>query len=171
HYFVNCLPDSFRTAAETLANRIGRYGTSPEVAEWVKGQDAVFANCSENTELPNAITDGPQWLRHDRAYQIAAAKFYRTEFESARAGLDAIAADKSNPWSKTARYVAARTFIRQASLIPASEDPALADAEEARRKAFLQQADERLRSVIDDPEMSAMHSSAVGLLGLVRFRM
>ena len=52
-YVLNCLSGAFETAAETLSARIDTWGAdSPEVAEWVRGQDLVFANCGEGRDDP-----------------------------------------------------------------------------------------------------------------------
>jgi len=38
--------DAFRTAAVTLESRSKIWGAhSTELADWIKGQDAVFSNC------------------------------------------------------------------------------------------------------------------------------
>ena len=77
--FNNCLTDSFDGAAQTLNTRVLRYGAaSREVRDWIKAQDAVFANCG-GTELtvpvaPDATAGEDE--RADRAYQTASAYFY-----------------------------------------------------------------------------------------------
>ena len=77
--FRNCLEDSFSNAAATLRARVERFGaTSREVAEWVRGQDLVFANCSKGENVPGALPEGiDPLIARDRAYQIAAAHFTR----------------------------------------------------------------------------------------------
>ena len=72
--FLNCYPSAFDTAATTLKARIAAFGAKDRwVIEWVKGQDAVFANCSQtDLTLPAAdLPDAPDWLKADRAYQLA----------------------------------------------------------------------------------------------------
>ena len=70
--FDNCLDDAFASALRTLEARVSRTGAgSPEVAEWLAGQQAVFENCSgAELVLPSAA---PPWadatLRADRDYQ------------------------------------------------------------------------------------------------------
>ncbi len=114
--YLNCLDDAFATAALTLKSRESEYASvKPAVAEWVKGQDAVFSNCSEKGQLP-AEASTPGWLREDRAYQTAAAHFYRAEWPAAEAGFTAIAADKSSPWREVAAYMVARSLVRQGML-------------------------------------------------------
>lgn len=127
-YIYNCLPDSFRTAAKTLEDRLAKYGADANVKEWVNGQDAVFANCDQQSKMPESLPESyPEWLRKDRQYQIAAALFYQDKMPQARAAFEQIAADNNSVWNKTAKFVVARTFIRQASFINDQSD----DYEEA----------------------------------------
>lgn len=117
-YYQNCLPDAFNTASKTLETRIAQYGVGEDVKDWLRGQDAVFSNCGGNGTMPVAVSaNAPQWLKNDRQYQIAATYFYDDKYSEARAAFEKIAADKNSVWSKTANFVVARTYIRQASLI------------------------------------------------------
>jgi hypothetical protein len=130
--FLNCGDDAFRTAVRTLADRIRQFGAaSAEVKEWVAAQDAVFTNCSSGPSVP-APTAKPK-LRADRAYQIAAAKFYAGQFDAAHADFESIAQDAQSPWRESAPYLAARCAIRAGRLNDAAAelkriaaDPALA---------------------------------------------
>jgi hypothetical protein len=82
-YYQNCQADAFRNAAVTLQSRAKTWGEkSPELADWLKGQDAVFANCETKAPSlpPAAPAAGPALLKADRAYQIAAAEFYAAQF-------------------------------------------------------------------------------------------
>ena len=54
-------------------------------------------------------------LRQDRAYQIAAAKFYVLDFDGAIADFVAIGRDKASPWSRWGEYLAARAEVRKAA--------------------------------------------------------
>ena len=84
--------------------------------EWVRGQDAVFSNCAKPGNMPAAEQAG--WstaLRQDRAYQIAAAKFYALDFDGAIADFVAIGKDKTSPWSRWGEYLAARAEVRKAA--------------------------------------------------------
>ena len=121
-YYTNCLDDSFRTAANTLEERIKQNGINDNIKEWLNGQDAVFANCGDGGKIPENVADNaPDWLKKDRAYQIAAATLYSGKDAEARAEFFKISNDSSSPWSKTAKFVVARTYIREASLIEESE--------------------------------------------------
>jgi hypothetical protein len=128
---LNCYPSAFDTAAATLKARIATYGAKDRwVIEWVRGQDAVFANCSvADLSLPAAdLPDAPDWLKADRAYQIAAAYFYHWDYAAARQRFAAIAKDASSPWAPIAPYLMARASVRLASA--AKTASAIAQAEQ-----------------------------------------
>ena len=79
--FLNCQQDSFQTATATLDERIKKFGAdSNQVRDWLAAQDMVFANCHEGSHIPEPTTDQDALVRADRAYQIAAANFYSTNF-------------------------------------------------------------------------------------------
>ena len=86
--FSNCLVDAFANATATLTDRRARYGKpgqpdTPEIADWIAGQQAVFSNCSGAGQTPQpAPANAPPWLRQDRAYQTAAAAFYALDFDT-----------------------------------------------------------------------------------------
>jgi len=114
---LNCPDAAYATAADTLENRLKTWGSgSAELMEWVRGQDAVFSNCAKPGTMPAAAQAG--WstaLRQDRAYQIAAAKFYVLDFDGAIADFVAIGRDKASPWSRWGEYLAARAEVRKAA--------------------------------------------------------
>lgn len=116
--YGNCLDDAFATAARTLKNRETDYASAKtSVADWVSGQDAVFSNCGSAGQLPSdAQASMPEWFHRDRAYQLAAAHFYRAEWQPARAAFTEIAADSGSTWRDLASYMIARAMIRQATL-------------------------------------------------------
>ena len=160
--FENCLGDAFATAVATLKARAARFGAgSAELADWVRAQDAVFANCGGETLVlpqPAAATADPL-TKADRAYQIAAAYFYAMQFPEAGARFRAIAEDRSSPWQVYGRYLAARSAIRAATIPNApSGTTAFASVE----------AD--LRGVIQDEAARQLHESARGLLDLIETR-
>ncbi len=126
---LNCFPSAFDTAAATLKARIAAYGTKDRwVIDWVKGQDAVFANCSQtDLALPAAApADAPAWLKADRTYQRAAAYFYHGDYTAAQQGFAAIAQDAASPWAGIAPYLVARTALRLAQTAKTPEAIALA---------------------------------------------
>lgn len=171
-FFTNCLPDAFRNAAKTLEARIAKHGNNDDVKEWLKGQDAVFANCESAIGVPPALgASSPEWLQKDREYQIAAAQFYMSVMPEARASFERIAEDENSVWKNAAKFIAARTFIRQASFVEIPEDAAAkADAEKT-RDAHLRQASDALETILKDNSMTEFHRSALRLLGLVKFRL
>lgn len=116
--FQNCFDDAFRNATKTLHDRQKKYpAAGAEIAEWIRGQDAVFSNCDKTGTMPGTVaSNSPLWLQQDRAYQIAAAHFYRTEWNEADEGFRSIAADNSSSWRELAQYLRARVAIRQASI-------------------------------------------------------
>jgi hypothetical protein len=165
----NCLAPAFVTAVETLKDRANRFGSSsPDLQEWISGQDAVFSNCGGSgrtfpCELP--ATANPL-LRADRAYQIAAAHFYagdKDNYETALKHFQAIAEDKSSPWHSIASYLIARTLIRQASMA--------AEPDQTYYPPLLAKAEVQLEAILKDPEQHAMHEGATTLLGLVEYRL
>ena len=161
--FLNCQADAFVNATAALNERISRFGAdSPQVRDWLTAQDTVFTNCGEGRHIPeNVGADQDAAIRADRAYQIAAANFYATNFDEARQQFDAIAQDKQSPWRTVAPYLAARSMLRKGSFADKDEDarPALSDAES------------RLNSILKDRSLKASHHAAGRLLNLVRLRL
>ena len=98
--FLNCQKDSFETAIATLNERIAKFGAdNPAVKTWLAGQDQVFSNCAGGNSIPEQLpADADALLRADRFYQIAAANFYATNFDEARKGFEAVAADANSPY-------------------------------------------------------------------------
>jgi len=117
-FFPNCAQNAFGVATETLKDRVASYGADDRnVRDWIAAQDAVFQNCASGSHIPAAANAGaPAWLRKDRDYQIAAAFFYSLNFDEARRRFEAIGADIDSPWQETAKYLVARTLVREASL-------------------------------------------------------
>ena len=179
NYYENCLGDSFNTAAKTLEERIAKYGVNENTKEWLNGQEAVFSNCGGEGKIPEAVgANAPEWLAKDRQYQIAAALFYSAKFPEARESFANIAADGNSVWNKTAKFIVARTFIRQASFVEAPENAANDDERKAQeqqvnaqKSELLQKAATQLRDVSADALMSEFHVSARKLLDLVKFRL
>jgi hypothetical protein len=165
----NCLAPAFITAVATLKERANRFGPkSPELEEWIRGQDAVFSNCGRGNNVPPELpATANSLLRADRAYQIAAAYFYAggTEgYENALKDFQAIAGDKASPWHGIAAYLVARTLIRQASAAAAGQDRTY-------DPALLAKAETQLESILKDPQQQPMHDDAASLLGFVNYRL
>jgi hypothetical protein len=160
-YFHNCLEDAFANASRTLDDRLRQFGpANAAVAEWLRGQDAVFRNCGGGSEVPPAVpADAPAIIRADREYQIAAARFYATDFQSAESMFRTIAADPRSPWEEIAPYLVVRAMLRRATLVDGPPDMAL-----------LARAESELRRLADDPRHGAQ-DSVRGLLSFVELRL
>jgi hypothetical protein len=181
--YENCQADAFRTAIVTLGSRVKTWGAhSAELADWIKGQDAVFSNCVANTHAiyypanrpvinrsaPTvAPVSAPTLLRQDREYQVAAAQFYSAQLAPARVSFQAITKDATSPWRGIARYLVARTLVREAFLtakngpddVIASFDPDL-----------MKQAQHELESMRGEQLTGISAHSIQSLLNLVRIR-
>lgn len=192
--FANCLDGAFAFAASTWQDRKGAHSTeTASLAGWIHGQDAVFANCNgSGDKMPaDAPTDAPEWLKQDRAYQQAAAKFYQTDYDGAITRLKTIIADSSSPWREIARLVEARALIRRATIgqitdlppaavaspgAPYSEDRekaqrAYAELLKQKEPARLAEARDALNAIVADPQMQPYHADAAGLLDFVNLRL
>ena len=148
-YFLNCNDDAFRHALEVCEARREQFGEdSEEWRQWLRAQDTVFANCGEGEHIPEPLDESwPEILRQDRRYQIAAARFYATDYDGAEQDFRAIAEDPTSPWQELADYLVARVLIR---------------------KGELPQAADQLRSVVESGGPYAQPASK--LLDHVRFR-
>ena len=160
--YVNCTKDSFDTAAATLNERVAKYGAqSVQVKTWLEAQDQVFSNCVGGSSVPAELAaDADPLMRADRAYQIAAANFYSTDFDEAKKDFIAIAADPNSPWRQNALYLVARVLTRRASL----------GAAETKSEA-LSQAEAQLQKILADRKLSSLHAASNRLLNLVRLRL
>jgi tetratricopeptide (TPR) repeat protein len=159
--YLNCQKDAFDTAIATLNERIAKYGAdSANVKTWLEAQDQVFSNCSGGSSIPAELpSDADALMRADRAYQIAAANFYATNFDAARKGFDSIAADSTSPWRNNATYLVARTLARKGSLGPPEQ-----------KQESLSGAEAQLRKILADKNLSSLHAASARLLNLVRLR-
>lgn len=162
--FLNCQQDAFVNAQNLLNERVKLFGVnSPQVQSWLAAQDSVFANCGEGRHMPkDAASEGdlPPLLRDDRAYQIAAANFYSTNFDEAKQQFEAIARDKNSPYHIIAPYMVARSMLRKGSFAEKWEaaEPSLTEAET------------RLRAILKDDSLKLSHHAAGRLLNLARLR-
>jgi hypothetical protein len=153
-WFENCANDALLTAAETLEARISTFGLqSAELADWLRAQDRVFQNCGDKAEivLPEpAPAAAPPLVRADRAYQVAAAHFYATDFTTAERLFETIAADTASPWRPWGRYLAARAVLRRAML--KTDDDRYADV--------MAEAEAKLRAIAPDGAAGDMRARA-----------
>lgn len=162
----NCSADAFRTATRALKARMARYGRhDPAMRQWLQGQDAVFGNCTRpgampeqdavlcNCAGPGALpgtlpASAPDWLRRDRAYQLAAAHYYRGEYLQAAQGFAAIAADPASPWRSLSTYLVARVRVR------------LAGAEKSPAGPMRHEAEVAIERVLNDASLAPWHLDA-----------
>lgn len=160
-FFPNCTKNAFETATETLGDRASSYGSdSKDVKEWIAGQDQVFQNCAGGKSIPDEPDTGKvMWLQKDRAYQVAAAKFYSLDYEDAKNRFAQIAQDSESPWRETADYLVGRTLIRQASLMKDSP----------KANEYYAEAASRLEGIAGGS--GKFSDSAEGLVGLVKYRL
>jgi hypothetical protein len=150
---VTCFPNAYRNAAATLTLRIKEHGVGdPAVREWTIGEDAVLANCAADSALPAEVPNAPDWLKADRAYQIAGAHFYRLDYAGAAALYAAIGQDAASPWRKLARYLAARAGVHAAIVADTADSIAAASTAIAGLAADPELDDYRA----DAPKLAAM---------------
>jgi hypothetical protein len=153
---VSCFPNAYRNSAATLRARIADHGAnSPLVRDWVIGQDAVLLNCDTESPLPDELPNAPPWLKADRAYQIAAAYFYRLDYARAGQLFAEIGRDASSPWQKTARYLVARCAVHAA--IEDKTPQLIADAQQA------------IDALATDPQLGDYRAEAPKLASLLAF--
>jgi hypothetical protein len=163
-FITNCPDAAFAQALRTYRARAAQFGArSEELKGWVAAQSTVFANCSGPLALPpEAAPTATALVRADRAYQAAAAHFYAMDYLEAEKRFRAIAAEPSSPWRPLGRYLAARANIRQATV---------REKDDALLRSRLVTAEADLRATLADPEASALHASARGLLEFVAARL
>jgi hypothetical protein len=153
---VSCLPNAYRNSAATLRARIADHGAnSPLLRDWVIGQDAVLLNCDADAALPNELPNAPPWLKADRAYQIAAAYFYRLDYARAGQLFAEIGRDASSPWQKTARYLVARCAVHAAI--------------ENKTPKFIAEAQQAIDALATDPQLADYRADAPKLASLLAF--
>jgi hypothetical protein len=168
--YQNCNGDAFLRAVSTLQSRAKTWGErSPDLADWLKGQDVVFANCTDRIlSLPSAAPAGSSpLLKADRAYQIAAAEFYGTRFEDARKSFEAIAQDSGSSWQGLARYLVARCLVRQAFYAKSSNN---GDSAATFDPALMRQAAVLLESLLREKQPGISRRAIQKELDLVRLR-
>ncbi|HJZ79687.1 MAG TPA: hypothetical protein VKD91_05060, partial [Pyrinomonadaceae bacterium] len=160
--FLNCQGDAFVNAGNLLNERVKRFGAGSEpVKAWLAAQDTVFANCNEGKHIPEpAANNDDALIRRDRAYQIAAANFYATNFDDAIQQFEAIARDRESPYHVIAPYMAARSVLRKGSFAEKEDEG----------RPFLIEAENRLGAILKDDSLRASHHAAARLFNLARLR-
>lgn len=162
--YLDCPPEAFHTAIDTLKDRSEKYGAgNPQLSAWVEAQDQVFSNCLQGERIPEPLPAIASPLaRADRNYQIAAAYFYAGDFAKAEAAFRASAGDHDSPWSGIASYLVARAYIRQATVGRDDDSPDM---------AALTNAESQLKQVVDSTKSDDLRLSAKALLDYVEVRL
>lgn len=169
---VNCPDAAFRTAVLTGKERGSAWGSkSPLLVDWIRGQDAVFTNCDGKTPGTPAAApaSAPALLRADRAYQLAAALFYSSKFDEARAAFEAIGKDSSSPWHVWGDYLAARAMVRKAFANGKASDPYSGDIADFDMPT-MQQAQQMLEKLLAHPPAGLAKDPVQSELNFVRVR-
>jgi len=169
--FRNCPEDAFRVAAQNLEARIQESGADSErVKRWLAAQDQVFGNCQQPGGVPSPLPDQePASDRADRQYQIAAALFYRGDFDQAAEQFHQISQDSSSPWRAMAPYLATRCLVRQATLTPPPKDHP--DARYYFHRDTLERAEAQLKALLAGPELGEYRPAAQRLARFIEFRL
>ena len=153
---MSCFPNAYRNAAATLLQRIQEHGAAdPSVREWTTGEDAVLVNCTAGGPPPPEVPNAPDWLKADRAYQIATTYFYQLEYARAAELYAAIGRDAGSPWRKLARYLTARAAVRAAISDKTPESIAVAQS--------------ALDGIAADPELAEYRDDAPRLASMLAF--
>lgn len=145
-------------AAQTLKERTKAFGKgSAAVRSWLAAQDRVFAwEGKEAALLPeDAPANLPLLIRQDRAYQKAAALFYREDYFDAVEAFRAVAADEANPWRGWARFALARVFAKVGSIAGCDLDA--------------EQALAHLAAIQADPAFVELHGDAAALENRIHY--
>jgi hypothetical protein len=170
--YLNCPDPAFQNAMLTLAKRADTWGKqSPSLINWIRGQDAVFSNCTGKTAVipAPAAFDSPSLLKADRVYQIASAAFYAKQFDEAIRQFAAIAADGSSPWAAWGPYLAARATVRKAFAMGKATDPYSGDLASYDQDTMMR-AQEMLESLLQQPNPKPSRSIIQEELNFVRIR-
>lgn len=163
--FLNCTASAFDTAVNTLNNRLE--SVKPDdayIKNWLQAQDTVFASCSEGKEIATDVAqDAPDWLKQDRAYQIAAGYFYTMQYDEAKKRFQDIANNKNSPWHETAELLLARISLRQANGLIGD------DTQRDKMLALYKETEQQLTKILTNDSLKNLHGAARGLLNMVQF--
>ena len=175
-FFVNCTTDAFDTAAIHLNKLIASDGnSSASVRQWTEAQDLVFQNCSKYAGIPaDPTADMTPTRRADRLYQIAAAHFYAMHYDVAAEEFRAIARDTTSPWHDVGLFLAARCYLRKATVgqldgVPqptsSGDMPPQTDQDSMRKALML------LQEVAADKSLGRVHDSALRLISFAQLHL
>lgn len=172
--YVNCPAAAFSFAVDTLQAVSRRQdATRQRVAEWVAGQDAVFAFCGQSPTLQNQTAlplpstlpaAEPLHWRQLRDYQIAAANFYAAHLDEATRRFSMIGKTVDHPMRAWGAYLALRARLRLASLgetpMGSVEQTALAD-----------RLSSEARLILGDPALATVHQATRATVRTMHFRL
>jgi hypothetical protein len=170
--YLNCPNPAFANAVLTLKSRAGSWGAkSPWLVDWIRGQDAVFSNCTgKSAGSPAPVpADSPALLRADRAYQIASTAFYAKQYDEAARQFSAIAADRDSPWQPWGAYLAARATVRKAFALGKPGDPYSGDQANY-DPATMEQAQQMLAGLLKQPNPLPSRAILLDELNFIRIR-
>jgi hypothetical protein len=154
-YIATCSEDALRVATRTLRQLIDQHGARDRwVIDWVEAQDKVFAACDGSQIEPTMPDGAPEWLRRDRAYQIAAAHLYLREFDRAAEEFGRIASNADSPWRTLSAYLVVRSLTRKADAFSTAR-PDIPLYQAARVQA---------EKVLADPALAEYHDDTRNLL-------
>lgn len=168
---LNCTDGAFDMAIATLQARAAKWGAaSSDLQDWIRGQDQVFSNCTNAGVMPGpapAPVSASALLKSDRAYQIAAAKFYAMNYDAAIAAFTAIGKDETSPWQPWGEYLAARAEVRKAFFVA----PTVNWGEQASfDAALMKDAEARLQRIVASAPNAQIKHAAEAELGFVEVR-
>jgi hypothetical protein len=153
---ATCFPNAYRNAAATLAARIKEHGAGDTwVREWTSGEDMTLANCTIDKEPPAQVPNAPDWLKADRAYQIATAYFYRHDYTRAADLYAAIGRDAASPWQKLGRYLSVRAAVHAANA--------------EKTESTIAAAKSAIDALASDPELADYRDEAPRLASMLAF--
>jgi hypothetical protein len=175
-FFVNCTTDAFDTAAYHLDKLIASDGAlSAAVRQWTEAQDLVFQNCSKDSGAPAPPTPEMTPAQHaDRMYQIAATHFYAMHYDVAAEEFTAISRDFASPWRDLGVFLAARCYLRKATVgpllgapqaTPAGDVPSATDQDSMRKALTL------LQQVAADKSLGRVHDSSLRLISFAELHL
>ncbi|MDR3727133.1 MAG: hypothetical protein P4K86_08845 [Terracidiphilus sp.] len=168
--YQNCADDAFLNAVAVLQARAKTWGAkSPDLIDWIHGQDAVFANCRGGDVVTPADTPGSSstLLRQDRVYQKAAALFYQARFDEAAQAFETIGRDEQSPWHGRAKYLVTRALVRKAFL---SANSNIGDRMAEFDSALMKQAQSAIESLLRETGTDVPRSALRKELDFVRLR-
>jgi len=168
--YADCGDDALTNAVKVLQERAETWGAkSPELQDWIAGQDAVFSSCNgANVALQGDVPNSAVWLLHqDRAYQKAAALFYQEQYDAAILAFQEIGRDQQSPWRGIARYVATRAMVRKAFM---SARPAGGEGMATFDLPMMMQAQSAIESLLKETASDIPRHALQKELNLVRLR-